>query len=156
MQGQGVRFRSDLRANVQAFIGTIEPHMLLILQGLLVQLLECLPHACSVHPALEVHAIALEHLFDGAPGQARVLPLEQPHPLMFRVLKRLVPGGKQLGARALRHCRLPEFLIDPESADGIGQQGRRRAPTVHQAQHVIIDCTDLADLRQHFIAQGCH
>ncbi|MNH33169.1 hypothetical protein D3C79_936650 [compost metagenome] len=130
--------------------------MLLVLQGLVIEALERLPDLDSVHGALDIDAIAVEHLLDGGPGQARVLPLEQPDPFVLRVLKRLVAGGKQPGALTLGHSRLLQFLFDPETADGIGQQGRRRTPALHQAQHVVIDCTDLADLRQHFIAQGRH
>ena len=73
--------------------------MLLILAGLAVQALEQLAWPRSVGRCLDVHAIAVEHLFDGAFGQVGVFPLKQPDPFMLRLLKRFVPAVEQLGAR---------------------------------------------------------
>ena len=119
--------RDGDRPQVKAFIGPIEPHMLLVLTGLAVQALEqpAWPRSAS-GGRLKIYAVTVEHLFHGAFGQTGVLALKQPDPFIVPTAAAPHNGWLNSSALALGSASSFEFLIDLETADGIGQQRRRR------------------------------
>ncbi|MNN80292.1 hypothetical protein D3C81_1970100 [compost metagenome] len=82
--------------------------------------------------------------------------MQQAHPLILRVLECQVAAIEQLATRS-GIGNAGQFLVEPETAEGIGQQRRRWPATgLHQTQHVVLDRTDFADLLQQFITESSH
>ena len=107
----------------------------------------------SIDGPIDVNSRTVEDLLHGAFRQTLVFTLKQANPLLVRVLERLISGVEQSGP-CLRVGDDFEFLIELEACDGVGEQRRRRAASLHQAQHIVIDRTDPGDLRQYLITEG--
>jgi len=92
MQGQDIGFGVDNRAQVQAFIGPVEPDMLLIFARFIVQPPEHPHRFGSIDRPFDLHARTVEDLLHNRFRQTGVLALEQADPFMIRVLECLITG----------------------------------------------------------------